>query len=259
MEATVFIILINIVILILIAGIIIFIFQYRKRKLLYEKEKFTIEEEHKAELLNTRLQIQTQTMEFIGREIHDSVAQKLTLASIYTQRMEFENLYPAATEKLTAITNILNDSLNELRDLSRTLTNTHIQEATLHDLLQEECDRVNDAGACIASFETADNTIVNFSIKSTVLRVVQEFMQNSLKHADCSIIKLQLLKTKEGLHLHLSDDGKGFDMKTITSKGIGLNNMKRRIQQVGGVFNFNSEPGKGTKLHLFVADEKLNG
>src|SRR6185436_9531091 len=99
-EIIIFIVLANIILLIFITGIIVFVFQYRKRKLLHEREKIFLEKQHKLDLLNSQLQVQSQTMQFIGQEIHDSVAQKLTLASIYTQQLEFENADTPLNEKI---------------------------------------------------------------------------------------------------------------------------------------------------------------
>ncbi|MBK8610826.1 MAG: histidine kinase dimerization/phosphoacceptor domain-containing protein [Chitinophagaceae bacterium] len=93
-----------------------------------------MKEKHHIELLNTQLESQQQTMHFIGQEIHDSVAQKLTLASIYTQRMEFDNEMPGIKDKLTGVSKIINDSLLELRELSKNLTDTKLQKI-------QECDR----------------------------------------------------------------------------------------------------------------------
>src|SRR5436190_11329133 len=142
-EIKIYVALIGAIVLVFIIGIILFIFQYRKRKLVYEKEKALIERQHKLELLNNQLLIQQQTMQFIGSEIHDSVTQKLTLASIYSQKLEYENKHPDLLEKLGRISSIINDSLSELRDLARTLNNTNIQEEGLAGLLQLEEEAVN--------------------------------------------------------------------------------------------------------------------
>ncbi|HNU89087.1 MAG TPA: ATP-binding protein [Ferruginibacter sp.] len=257
-EITIFIILINAILLIFIIGIIIFIFQYRKRKILHQKEKGIMEEKHRIELLNTQLEIQQQTMQFIGREIHDSVTQKLTLASIYTQHLEFENQYPGLLEKLKGISRIINDSLDELRELSKNLTDTELQHGKLTDLLKMECDRVNETGICRASFEPGETAGINNAVKISLLRIVQEFIQNSLKHAACQNICIELKHERDGLRLVASDDGLGFDPEAIQSRGIGLNNMRRRIQFMGGILNLQSEKGSGTRLNLFIPEEKLN-
>jgi signal transduction histidine kinase len=256
-EITIFIILANVILLILISGIVVFIFQYRKRKLVHEKEKAVMEEKHKLDILHTQLHAQEQTMQFIGREIHDSVAQKLTLATIYTQKLEYENQFPAIADKLQRISGVINDSLEELRDLSRTLADNKMHETSLRDLLYFECGRVNDTGMCKAMLESNFDRQISVTVKSFLLRVVQEFMQNSLKHSGCNLINVRVKEVKEGLILDASDNGKGFDSSNVQSRGIGLSNMKRRIHLIGGLFNLQSEPGKGTQLQIIIPEKNL--
>ncbi len=257
-EITVFIILVNLVLVIFISGIIIFIFQYRRKKIIHEKEKALLEEQHKVDLLNARLNVQQQTMQFIGREIHDSVAQKLTLGSIYSQKIEFENKYPDLTEKINRISEIINDSLAELRDLSQSLADNRIQDTSLKDLLKQESENVNNLGFCKAVVAINFNQQISVTVKSFLLRIVQEFIQNSLKHSGCEVIEIALREKEEGLFLSITDDGKGFDSNNTDYKGIGLNNMKRRAQLIGGIYNLQSNPGAGTTLTIFIKKEKLS-
>jgi signal transduction histidine kinase len=251
-EIKIFIILTSVVVLTFISGIIIFLFQYRKRRLVHEKEKLQINEQHQIELLNTQLESQQQTMQFIGQEIHDSVAQKLTLASIYTQRMEFENNVPDLNDKLGGVSKILNESLFELRQLSKNLTDDKLQTAGLQELINMECDRVNATGICIAGFEFNELPAITIAVKSSLLRIVQEFIQNSIKHSGCKEIKIKLSITIKKLHLLLQDDGKGFDIDNPKHKGIGLDGIRRRIQMLGGEYSLTSNVGKGVILSLNI-------
>lgn len=256
-EITLFIIVVNVILLIFVIGTIVFIFQYRRRKVIHEKEKALIEEQHKVELLHIQLNVQQQTMQFIGREIHDSVAQKLTLASIFSQKMEFENRHPDITANISRISGIINDSLSELRELSKSLTDNRVQDTPLTVLIHQECERVNDTGLCKAILEADSKKEISVTVKSFLLRIVQEFIQNSLKHAGCSYISIRLRDQEQGLLLQVADDGRGFDSDNTASKGIGLNNMKRRASLIGSDFHLVSVPGKGTSLELFIKNEKL--
>ena len=257
-EIVIFIVLVNIILLVFIAGIVIFVLQYRKRKILHEREKNAIEETHKAQLLNAQVEIQKQTMQFIGREIHDSVAQKLTLASIYTQKIEFENKYPTLLEKLHDISSLLNESLAELRSLSKNLTDSKLQHASFEQLLRQECDQVNATGVCCAQLDIAVSSAINIAIKSFLLRIVQEFVQNSLKHAECKTIGITVEDNPDGLFLELEDDGVGFDIAANLSGGIGITNMKRRVQLAGGKYNLVSAKGQGTRLEIFMPLAQVN-
>jgi signal transduction histidine kinase len=245
------------VIFIFIAGIIMFVNQYRNRMKLNEQEKAAVEKQHKLDLLSNQLKVQQQTMQFIGSEIHDSVAQKLTLATLYTRKLEYENKAPEILDKLTNIGGIISDSLEELRDLSRTLSNYDIQDSELAELLNRECNKINATGVCRVELEFDSTAQMSFIIKSALLRVIQEFIQNSIKHAECSQVKINLYQKPHGLSVTVADNGKGFDTDGPKSAGIGLNNMKRRIHLIGGEFDLQSREGHGTTLTLFIGNKNL--
>ncbi len=257
-----FVVLATLILLVFIGGIIIFILQYHKRKLVYEREKALLNEQHIQELLTTKLEIQTQTMQDVGREIHDNVGQRLTLASIYANKLAFDKKFPEIQPEVSEISKIINESLNDLRGLSRSLTNVNTDIAELKDLLDAECKRVNDLNMCrvICNFNTTDFKISNTN-KNFLLRIVQEFLQNSLKHAQCKNIRLDFNYTEEGLEGNAMDDGVGFDLNdTIRKKkeGIGLLNMKKRAELIGAKFSLSSVINEGTTLRIFIPQSKIN-
>ncbi len=245
------------VIIIFIAGLLLFANQLKSRRQLHQKEKDNLEKQHKLDLLGNQLQVQQQTMQYIGSEIHDSVAQKLTLATLYSRKLEYELTDRLIIAKQENISNIINDSLEELKDLSRTLSNYHIQDKELTELITAECRKINVLGVCNATCIVNYNQPLPFMVKSSVIRVVQEFIQNSLKHSDCTSINITLNKKDGGLFIVLSDNGKGFDAVGVQPKGIGLNNMQRRIKIIGGTFNIQSQPGQGTSVEIFIGNNKL--
>jgi signal transduction histidine kinase len=256
-EAITFIIIGNILLLILFVGIILFVFQFRKRKVEHEKEKDMITEIHAKEILSTQLEMQTQTMLHIGREIHDNVGQKLTLASLYTQQLAYENKAPHINDKIENIGTIINESLAELRQLSKSLTDDKIKNHTIIDLLKEECEKINQLKKCIVIFTCEQYKIdLNYQQKSILLRIVQEFLQNSIKHAQCESINILLMSDEIGVKLFLQDDGNGFDASINTNKGIGLSNMKKRAEMIGGKFALESKVGNGTELTIEIPNDK---
>ena len=87
--------------------------------------------------------------------------------------------------------------------------------------------------------------------KNILFRLLQEFLQNSLKHSKCRKIEISLDKKDEQLLITATDDGKGFDTSS-SSTGIGLQNMQRRAEQINAVYKLSSESGKGTTLTLQV-------
>lgn len=258
-ELTGFIILGNILLLVFFTGIFLFILQYRKRKMQHEQEKKMLEEEHSLKLLHSQIATQHETMQFIGSEIHDSVSQKLTLASLYASRLEYANQYPQLTEQLQHVNRIIHDSLEELRNLSRNLTDTNLQHAGLAEILRMECAQVNETGICTATLET-EGTLpgIPVTIKSILQRVAQEFIQNSLKHSGAANIFISLRAEGNQVQLDMKDDGKGFEPGAVPSQGIGLTNMRRRIENTGAMYNMESAPGSGTRLRIKLPGELFN-
>lgn len=247
-ELAIFIIISITVILVFVIGIILFILNYHKRKLEHEQEKSVINKKHVEQLLTSQLQTQTQTMQFIGREIHDNIGQKLTLASLYSKQLLSKTGNDTGT--INTIGNIIDESLADLRQLSKSLTNPSLAALSFAQLLQEEAVKINSLGSCHAEVKDAANGYVLTPAQKNILfRLLQEFIQNSLKHAACKKIKIDLQAANNKFIVSASDDGKGFD-STQKKEGQGLLNMQRRAEELNAVYEFKSAPGMGTQLIL---------
>ena len=251
-EIIVTIILFNLFFILFLLGIVVFIKQYKQKKKEHDNKLFIQQKEHEQELLTTQLEIQTQTMQYIGREIHDNIGQKLTLASLYTQQLAYENKAPHITENIENISSIINDSLSELRQLSKSLTDNNIEQSSLLDLLKQECKKINELKECDVHFYCQESIdITSYQCKSILLRITQEFIQNSMKHSKCKNIAVILEKRANYIQLTLKDDGIGFNLSQ-QSNGIGLLNMKKRSEMINGTYTLTSEKNIGTQLTLQI-------
>ena len=249
------IILSNVIFLMFMGGIIMFIRQYKLKKGEHEVELKNKEELHKKELLQAQVEIQTQTMAHIGREIHDNIGQKLTLASIYAKQFGYENQSEEVTQKLESIDNILNESLVELRRLSKTLTDSSIGSYSIQQLISMEIEKVKSLKQCHVECNLDESVqIKSYQSKTVLVRVVQEFIQNSLKHANCEKITVSLQENGGEIELKIWDDGKGFDLNKKVS-GIGLENIKKRVELIRGTHSLISELNIGTKLTINIPKE----
>lgn len=249
-ETIITILLFNLFFILFIVGIIIFIRQYKIKKKEHNAMLQNQHNEHQQELLTTQLEIQTQTMQHIGREIHDNIGQKLTLASLYTQQLAYENKAPQINDNIENISQIINESLSELRALSKSLTDNSIESNSISSLLETECIKINELKITKVIFTTNDTKIkLEYQQKSVLLRITQEFIQNSIKYANCKNISVSLHKSNNLLQLNLADDGKGFDViaSQLAKSGIGLNNMKKRAEIIGGKYDIQSN-SNGTKV-----------
>ncbi|KAA0126628.1 two-component sensor histidine kinase [Chryseobacterium sp. SN22] len=253
-ELLITIILFNIFFLFFVVAMMVYIRKYKQRKKEYLNEIEVKNEIHKRELLATQLEIQQATMQQIGRELHDNIGQKLTLVSLYTQQLLYENKVPEVSERIDQVSQIINQSLQDLRSLSKTLTDDNINQKEIVTLIQEEADITNAFKKCHVDFKHNFQQLdLGFVHKNVLLRITQEFIQNSIKHSQCKNIFISLNTSEESLwELNIKDDGIGFDRSDITSNGIGLTNMKNRAEIIGADFSLESEKNKGTTLNIIL-------
>lgn len=246
-------ILFNLLFLIFIGAIIIFIRQYKIKKEIHNSELKNKDLLHRKELLKTQTEIQKETMNYIGREIHDNIGQKLTLSSLYLQQLVFENKTQEITDNINNVNDIINESLSELRHLSKSLTDDTLEHNSISELIKNECKRINNLKTHTVIFKNQLSiSSLSYKVKSVLLRIVQEFLQNSIKHSQCDSIKISLFNSDENLSLILQDDGSGFNTNTITSNGIGLKNMKKRAEIINGTYDLESSTNNGTKLTITI-------
>jgi signal transduction histidine kinase len=226
---------------------------YRKRRVQHEQEIALMNERFTSELLQTQLEVQQQTMQRIGREIHDNVGQQLTLAYLYSQQIHATD--ESVATKVQGVASLINDSLTDLRNLSRGLVDVHcMQSADLAELIRSECMKIKTTALCEVKL-SINNALKELSpaVKLFVWRIFQEFAQNSMKHSKCSLLTVELSQQEKGIQLVSEDDGKGFGEQS--SAGVGLTNMKKRAQMIGGTFLLETRLGVGTKMRLFVPTE----
>ncbi len=88
-------------------------------------------------------------------------------------------------------------------------------------------------------------------VAEDLLRIVQQAVDNALKHARASSVHIEIAFRKKEVRLQIKDDGKGFDVRKAR-RGVGLIGMRERAQEIGGKFTLNSKPGKGTRVEVTV-------
>lgn len=247
-----FVIAISILIL-LLAGLIAFmIFRYQNKHLNYTKELNDLKAEHENSILQTQLEIQEQTFAHISREIHDNIGQKLTLAKLYLNTLETAN--PNRQEKVIEDTvHIIGDVIADLSDLSRTMGSEIIQQSGLIKAIEYEIGLLNKAGIYQLKLTiTGEPVFLDASKELVLFRIVQEALNNIVKHANAVNIHIMLHYLPDELRLRVTDDGKGFDSTTTFDRGNGLQNMSRRAQLLQGSCTLESAAGKGTSIHIKI-------
>lgn len=236
--------------LFLVLGLFVFMFfiVYRRNQNTRESE---IEKLNKT-LLQTQLEIQEQTLKTISQEIHDNIGQVLSLVKLNLNTLDL-NGGEGKAEKLDNSMHLVSKAINDLRDLSRSMSGDKIADLGLPDAMENELRIIGNTGQHKTNFTlSGDVQKLQQQQNLVVFRIVQESLHNAVKYSKAANISGQMVFAPERLLVSISDDGKGFDSKQLDVKktGIGLKNMLDRAQMIGASLYIKSEPGKGTRIDL---------
>lgn len=250
-QLIIFIIAATVSTLALLSGVVYFVWMYKKRQAQTDKEFTRLQEQFAAGLMENTIATQQETMQYIGREIHDNVGQKLTLASLYVQQQLIQE--NANNERLSDIGKFIDESLQDLRLLSKALNHHAHTAANYTSMLSATCEAVNKIGKCKVLYEFEElGQVISDTHRQVLLRVLQEFLQNSVRHAQCSVINVTGKCINNQVQLYLQDNGIGFSTAATHKRGSGLMNIQTRVASIGGTATLSSKHGDGTSLLVTV-------
>ncbi|MBL0357975.1 MAG: hypothetical protein IPP72_14335 [Chitinophagaceae bacterium] len=235
---------------ILSAFIITIIYKYQKRQIKYFKEIEELKSAYKNTLLQSQLEMQEYTFQHIAREIHDNIGQKLTLAKLYLNTLSYcdtNTTRSSVNDSLELIT----ESISGLSDVSRSMSTEMILQNGLVKGIEMEVANVKKAGLYQVAFNISGNEIfLSGNAELVIFRIVQECLNNFLKHADGNYISIGLNYTNDRLILDINDNGKGFDIDKQVN-GAGLINIRKRAVLLKGDCKINS-CNKGTSIIINI-------
>jgi len=183
----------------------------------------------------------------IGKELHDNVNQLLGASRLYLEMAKRggkdSEMYLSRSSEYTLT------AIEEIRKLSKGLTTDIIQNLGLRVAIENCCRDTMEVTNVKISIELQDSieTSVNDKFKLNIYRIIQEQLNNIVKHAHASIVKIELQQDTSTIKLIISDNGVGFDSNKIF-KGIGVANIKSRVAYYNGDTAFITGPGKGCIL-----------
>jgi signal transduction histidine kinase/Flp pilus assembly protein TadD len=235
-----------------VIGIILFRNLQSKSKL--QKEQLELENKLLEEQSNYK--IQEQRLE-ISRELHDNVGSQLTfiisiLDNLKNSPVKFEE---AIDKKIDTLSNFAGKSISELRD---TIWVLNAKELSLSELKSRMLNFVKDAGESDENtkfnfnYDIADDVELTSKQAINIYRTLQEILNNAIKHADASLIFVEINQIQTQLEIQISDNGIGFDYEAKKKKSFGLTNIQNRIQEIEGDLKVKSTIEEGTIYFISI-------
>lgn len=221
----------------------------------YQQKLKEADQQQQMQYAKALLQGEENERKRLAGDLHDGLGGMLARVKINLSKLVTHNHEPTMTPDLNKVIDQLDNSVNELRRIARNMMPESLASLGLEAALTDMCTSL-----------TSDTTHVNFQAfdisqviakdkQSTIYRIVQELLTNAIRHAQASQIVVQCSQNGNAFFITVEDNGIGFDTKTIDlKKGIGLANVKSRVDYLGGKMDIASALGDGTTINI-----ELNG
>jgi signal transduction histidine kinase len=222
---------------------------YNERKKKHIEEKSNMKREFEKQLMQSQLEVQEYTLGVLSQELHDNIGQLLSSTKMLLGVTE--RTLPQVPDSFKTATETLSKAILDLRSLSKSFSQEWLHQFNLIENLQSEVDRLLSSQQIGVQLETQiTNLPLEPSEQVILFRVLQEALQNAIKHAQATEIRIAILIVGEMLQLDITDNGPGFDMNTVHRSGVGIMNMKHRIKLLNGTIEWQSNTPTGTKVFI---------
>ncbi|QMW01495.1 sensor histidine kinase [Spirosoma foliorum] len=242
--------------LVLAIAVISFALRYQKRQLENFQEKQFLKATFEQETLKSQIEIQNQTLQSIGQELHDNIGQILSLAKLNMDILEETLPVPAAQPYIMQTSELIDQAIQDLRELSKSLDEDYVQDFGLQQSIAHELQRISRTKRFNAELLVdGEPTSLGQKREIVLFRVVQELLNNAIKHSKASQLIVALSYTSIQFNLSVSDNGVGFDWTSVQqseTKGSGIRNIQRRINLIGGTCQWKATPGEGTRISIAI-------
>ena len=226
--------------------IILFVILYRQSHKKNIAEKEYMRSQFNQILLESQFEIQQQTLQHVSRELHDNLGQVASLIKINLNTLQLSSI-SKAEEKIESTKELTRQLIADIKSLSVNLGSDRIQQAGLFKVLETEIDRLNKTELYTASIDMVGVMPAINDDKAIILyRMSQEILNNMVKHAHASVIRIICDGRENRFILAFSDNGNGFCIPDKMNSGSGLQNLQNRARLIDAQLVMQSSAGKGS-------------
>lgn len=220
----------------MMGGLALFMLVLIPSGLYYKKHK-------ESKFLIGKLSAREEESSDIAKDLHDSVASQLSYVHSFISKQ-------GADENLVKLVKNVRD---EVRTISHKLNINNLAKLSFKEALYDGLNLANqhpDIDIKIA-LSPQDLNISDENIKKNTIRIIQELLENTIKHAEASKVSLRVFEEDEKIILSYKDNGMGYDMDLV-KEGHGLMNLKDRVKSISGKMKYHSAPNQGVKVNITV-------
>jgi len=244
-------------IFILVVFLLYFRMRARKNRIIAEQRIQKLEDEKKLMAAQSVMVGQEKERERIARELHDGIGVLLSTASIHFSSVESKTDKETA-EMLKKANKLLREAHKEVRQISHNMMPGVLSKFGLQEGIEDLFENVEEAGETEVDLDiTCGDKRLPQNMEIMIYRIIQEMINNTLKHAKATRISFSVLRTEETVRMEYRDNGIGFDEEKLPhGKNLGLSGIRSRVEYLGGTIELKSEKRKGTEYMIIIPPEK---
>lgn len=231
----------------------------RHKQQVQTKQIQILKQEQKIGQLKSLMEGEEKERARIARELHDGIGSKLATLKMNFSAFQYQYKQQLPNNKdLNDILELLNDTCSEVRETAHNLMPVILSHYGLHEALKIYCESINQAHRLYVDLQMHGNfEILNKSFSLSVYRIVQELLQNIIKHAEATHTLVQINEHNNSLTLLVEDNGKGYT-DYLQKKGMGMQNILSRVTIHHGNISIHGEAQKGTVVYIKFDLDKSN-
>ncbi len=229
---------------------------YKQKQKLQQQRIAELETQQQLTATEAVLKGEEQERTRLAKDLHDGLGGMLSGIKYSFNTMKGNLVMtPDNAQAFERSMDMLDSSIKEMRRVAHNMMPEALVKFGLDTALKDFCTDINNSGALQVSYQSIglENLNIDQTAAITIYRIVQELINNTMKHAAAKTAVVQVTKTNNQLSVTVEDDGKGFDTAILhQSKGIGWSNIQNRVEFLKGNLDVQSEKEKGTSVHIEI-------
>ena len=246
-------------VLILIALLTWFLLYRNRIKNKLQTEKIdNLQRQQKILVMDSMLQGQEEERKRIAQDLHDGLGTLLAAARMQMQNVQRELDKLGNLRLVDKTEKLIDHACKEVRRISHDMMPSALADLGLVAAIEDLVDDIRLQQELIFHLDLPEENVdVDNGTALHIYRIIQEILQNIVKHAQANIVELTLTKSLDGFHLQIADDGVGFRPEEI-KQGLGLSSLRSRVSYLNGSINLDTDRGSGCEYRIMIPHQNAN-
>lgn len=239
----------------LLAGMLLFfVSSYQKRLLRNKADVETMKSRHQLDLFQSSIDAMEDERRRVSRDLHDEIGAALSMLRLQVGQINLsKEIHHEKTHNLIIGSKQLIDStIENVRRISNDMLPHGLDEFGLKYALEMLCDKIENASSLEINLNLDKLERLENRLELALYRILQELLNNTLKHAQASEVNINFKHDNRQLTIIYQDNGKGFDVETLTKRGLGLKNIESRVNMIQGNLMYLPTAQKGVEVIIDV-------